>query len=441
MPENNLITKIKHYWDSKSEKQKHAVRGVVIIILVLGIISGAMSARHNNRTPILYEEEEGIFEVSDNDNVKDLWVYDSEQKLSSTTEDVESLKKENTDLKNEITDLKEQFLELKNDLFDEFSPSMEDEVALLRAELEELRKKNSATNKISKNKTEISNPIPSNNFQGSDPFHRYGSKTPNQPSIANNQKATVERSPGIEVFTMPNYKSSCMESDCVSAGSYAFARLLTTGDVETGLNSASDPQPMLFRIESKARGAKKHSSREYRETDIEGCVVIGSAEGKINTEKAYVRLIKMTCENSNGESITQNIEGYVTKASSLGIRGKVIDGTGGLIKNAMLAGLTGQLGSATAQKFNPSVNFQDGFASTSNQSTTDFLASGVGEGIESSGNMIAEFYMDKAEQYSPVIEIAPGQIVEIVFMSEYRLDGSGIDNMQEREEGNHQYQQ
>lgn len=429
-----MLEKVKKYWESRTQKQKHTVKGIMLSSIVLVLITLVVLARRDNMNITLYEEEEqGLFEMEESDNVKDLWHYTNENKLAKTKENVDSLKKENLSLKEEIARIKEDFKDREEAQEQKYKSLISEEIAALREEL----KKPTVKKRVSKEKKAEPEFKVNEQFQGSDPFNRRGRRVANNniSSPSSNNKP-VERSPGIEVFTMPGLTSSCIEEECVSAGSYASAKLLTTGDVETSLNSTSDPQPMLFRVTSKARGALKHGSEEYRETDIIGCVVIGSAEGKINTEKAYVRLVKMTCENDSGESITQNIEGYVTKASSLGIRGRVIDGTNGLIKNAMIANLTGQFGAATSQKFNPQLNFQGGFSSTTNQTAGEYLKGGLGKSIESSGNMIAEYYMKKAEQYSPVIEISPGQEVEIVFMSEYRFDGSGVSVNREEEDNN-----
>ena len=135
-----MFEKLKSYWDSKTEKQKQAVRGVVIVTIVLSVIGGMLSARKNSKI-ILYEEEETIFEVEDNDNVKDSWLYSSEKKLSTTAKDVAKLRKENAQLKDDIARIEQEFAAAKKEILLQYEESVTEEVSVLREEIADLLKK------------------------------------------------------------------------------------------------------------------------------------------------------------------------------------------------------------------------------------------------------------------------------------------------------------
>ena len=52
------------------------------------------------------------------------------------------------------------------------------------------------------------------------------------------------------------------------------------------------------------------------------------------------------------------------------------------------------------------------------------LAQGaVGGGVSNAASMLAEYYIRRAEQYQPVIEMPTGIAVEIVFLSGFQVRG------------------
>jgi conjugal transfer pilus assembly protein TraB len=62
---------------------------------------------------------------------------------------------------------------------------------------------------------------------------------------------------------------------------------------------------------------------------------------------------------------------------------------------------------------------------TQQSSVQDIVGSGVGKGIESSSSRLSEYLIKRAEQYQPVISIAAGIDVELVFIDGVYLDGKG----------------
>ena len=64
------------------------------------------------------------------------------------------------------------------------------------------------------------------------------------------------------------------------------------------------------------------------------------------------------------------------------------------------------------------------------------MKQGVGEGIKKSSDNVADYLIKRAEQYQPVVSIASGKEVELVFVSGTYLDGRIIKVNEEKKQSN-----
>ena len=206
------------------------------------------------------------------------------------------------------------------------------------------------------------------------------------------------------------------------AGSYVKAVVMSGVDASVGVNSQGDPRPVLFRVIGKAKSSVKGGKSQ--EVDLTGCTVTGAASGDLSSERVFVRLLKMTCGRET-ESVTESdIEGYAAALGKAGIRGQVVSREGDFITKSFLAGITSGIGSGIAQRMSTPMAIPSGLA-TQRSSAKDILGSGVGKGIESSGNRLSDYLIERAEQYQPVISIPAGLDVELVFHKGIYIDGRG----------------
>ncbi|WP_158972249.1 TrbI/VirB10 family protein [Chachezhania sediminis] len=205
----------------------------------------------------------------------------------------------------------------------------------------------------------------------------------------------------------------------IPAGSYAPAVVLSGADAATNVGGRENPIPVLLRITGPAVTAAKGRGRPAR-VDITGCTVQGSATGDLSAERVRVRLITMTCVNGRGAVMETKVAGYMTGSGKEGVRGKVVSREGPLVKNAMVAGLVGGLGSAFDAAAMSQLN-QD------NPSLQDSLRGGVAGtlsgGVSSAADTLADYYIARAEQYQPVVSLYGGTKVEIVFIEGVELGG------------------
>jgi conjugal transfer pilus assembly protein TraB len=208
----------------------------------------------------------------------------------------------------------------------------------------------------------------------------------------------------------------------VPPNAYASARVLVGVDATTGTEFGADPKPILLRITGPARSAMTEG--RALETDIIGCLVNGAAYAELSSEKVYVRLERMTCPMNDGSGRTSEteVEGYVAFAGKAGVRGRVISREGDLTERALIAGTLSGLGNSLSQA-RPGGGFLGGGGitlaggdvdtPTAGELATTSIAGGVGQ----AANTLAEYYIERAEQYQPVIEMPTGIDVEIVFLS------------------------
>lgn len=198
--------------------------------------------------------------------------------------------------------------------------------------------------------------------------------------------------------------------------SFARAKVIVGVDASAGVNSQTDPLPVVLRITGPARSV--YQNGKLLTTKIEGCLVNGAARGDLSSEKVYVKLQKMTCPQPGGRYAVSEVKGFLAFGGKTGVRGRVVSREGSLVTQAFLAGLAGGFGRGFSANAN-SV-FQGTNISTNGQrdklSTGEILEGGFGEGVAQTGDMVSKYLIERAEQYQPVIEMPTGVDVEIVFL-------------------------
>ncbi|PKP94603.1 MAG: conjugal transfer protein TraB [Alphaproteobacteria bacterium HGW-Alphaproteobacteria-16] len=204
--------------------------------------------------------------------------------------------------------------------------------------------------------------------------------------------------------------------DYLPPNSFATARVIVGVDASAGVNSQTDPLPVVLRVTGPARSVVDRG--RLLTTSIEGCLVNGAARGDLSSEKVYVKLQRMTCPQPGGRYAVSEVKGFIAFAGKTGVRGRVVSREGSLVTQAFLAGLVGGFGrgfSANANSFLQGTNITTN-GRREQLSTSDILQGGLGEGVSQTGDMVSKYLIERAEQYQPVIEMPTGIDVEIVFL-------------------------
>jgi conjugal transfer pilus assembly protein TraB len=213
--------------------------------------------------------------------------------------------------------------------------------------------------------------------------------------------------------------------DYLPPNSYAPATVIVGVDASAGVSSQTDPLPVVLRITGPARSVMQNG--RVLTTRLTGCVVNGSARGDLSSEKVYVKLAKMTCDQPGGRVAVSEVKGFISFAGKSGVRGRVVSREGSLVSQALLAGIIGGFGrgfSANANSvFSGTMSNADG--TRSKLSAGDILGGGLGQGAGDAADTVSKYLIERAEQYQPVVEMPTGITVDIVF-----LDGVYVRNSQ-----------
>lgn len=190
-------------------------------------------------------------------------------------------------------------------------------------------------------------------------------------------------------------------------GSFARAVLLSGVDAPTGGLARTNPHPVLLRVMDLARLPNRYRSR------VQECFVTAAAYGDLSAERAYMRLEKLSCVLKAGEVMDLAVKGYVTgEDGKNGFRGHVVSKQGQLIARALFAGIASGLGSSIAQSYAQVSTSPLGSVQSVNPS--DIAQVGLATGVSNALEKVADFYIERANELYPIIEVDSARIGEIV---------------------------
>lgn len=208
--------------------------------------------------------------------------------------------------------------------------------------------------------------------------------------------------------------------DYIPAGSYVEAKLIAGADAGVGVSAESNPRPVELRITGDVISAGL-GKNYLRSNKLIGCLLQGTVAGEISSEKAYIKLLVMTCAVKNNTILEIPVKGYVTTKGKVGVRGEVISREGDLVLKSFLSGAIGGIGSGVAQHSSPTGVISGGNLFTQKESVKDIALSGFGRGVGTSSDKLSDYFIKRAEQYQPVISIDGGIDVNIVFQEGFSL--------------------
>ena len=155
--------------------------------------------------------------------------------------------------------------------------------------------------------------------------------------------------------------------------------------------------------------------------------MLAACYGDISSERVYMRLEKLTCtERKTGEVVEMTVNGYVAGEDGRArLRGIVVDRAGESMRNAAIGGFLSGMGNFLSQSHNP-VTFSpaNGLAQTNPMTNPEMLKFGAAKGASGALDKYAEFYIKRAEQMQPVIQVQAGRRVDIVITSGVAFENS-----------------
>jgi len=191
--------------------------------------------------------------------------------------------------------------------------------------------------------------------------------------------------------------------------STAFMRavLLSGLDAPTGGQAQNNPHPVLLRVLDHAQLPNRFRS------DVKDCFILGSGYGDLSAERAYVRTESLSCIREGGEALDTPLKGVIVGPDGkAGVRGRLVSKTGQVLANALVAGLISGLG--TALTSGAIVQSVSPLGATQTVDPSKALQAGLGQGLARGLDRLVQYYISLADKIYPVVEIDPGQIVDVV---------------------------
>jgi len=381
---------------SLKNKKIQIMRGIIAIASLFGLVLFGLwvTAPKNEETQKqtsdkLKDEITKQYKISSQDalNSEENWINKSETKLKE-------MSKENETLKNDLSSLKKQMLEMSAQ---KISDQVEEVQAAPKKELGSLP-------------LPLPNPKPSGKMILETPSSSMG-----EGSLPIPEKEII--SVNLDLPQKDKEEGKNIEN-YIPAGAFSKIILLSGIDAPTGDLAKSDPLPVLMKVQDAAQLPNKFRGK------IKECLVVGAAQGSMSAERGYIRLEKLSCVLSDKKIIEAKITGFVAgEDGKAGFRGTVVSKQGSLIAKAALAGVFAGMGEAISAQYQ--MVSQTALGTVTTMDPKKVAESGLAKGTSNALEKIADFYIARANETFPIIEVDAGRRGEIVLTAgtslEYKL--------------------
>ena len=204
--------------------------------------------------------------------------------------------------------------------------------------------------------------------------------------------------------------------------SFMEANLLTGFDAATSGTSKNSPEPLLLRIKTPAVLPNDIKA------ELSGCFVVAEAVGRLDKERADVRLVSLSCLSNEGKAVIDaQVKGFVTDADSkVGLSGRVVSRMGAATVRAIVAGLFE--GAGDALKASATTTSTSPLGSTSTIDSAQVGKSALGTGLSQGAQTMSDFYLDLVKQTTPVIEVGAAKKITVIISEGKELEIRDIKN-------------
>lgn len=200
----------------------------------------------------------------------------------------------------------------------------------------------------------------------------------------------------------------------VPTGSFVTAVVTGGADANAGVLGQGDTSPIVFQTIDEGflpNGQKSH---------LKNCTITGAVYGELSSERGISRTNRMSCIFPNGDILDIPVKGTAFNFGRNGIRGTAILKNGKIVQMAGISGIVtgiGETGKALSQTTSTSA-----LGATTTIDGQKAALNILGSATSSVGAKLADYYIKLAEQYHPIIELNPGNVVNIVFLEGFPLD-------------------
>lgn len=193
------------------------------------------------------------------------------------------------------------------------------------------------------------------------------------------------------------------------------AVILGGADADASVNGQSKNNGvMLFKFLEEGTLPNGQHSR------LRGCRVSANAYGDISSERAFATLYRLSCAHAGEPIIDREVTGWVFFNGKVGIKGQPL-----MRDNKVMAwaGVSGALsGIASAAQYAQSVQQFGAYGATSVVPSSQIAPYAAYGGAAKAADTLSQYYVKRAEQYHPVIQVGAGNVVTVVFKDGFYLE-------------------
>ena len=250
----------------------------------------------------------------------------------------------------------------------------------------------------------------------------------NEPSYNSNNKAqannfmaaTTENNKTGGIFShqftlQGEHKINQKLGEYLPAGSFVKAIVLGGLDAPAGVTAQSDPRPALLRLVDLS--VLPNKARH----DIKDCHIIAAGFGDVSSERVYLRTERLSCTLKNSRIFEQKIKAYVAGEDGKdGLRGAVLRREGDLLFNSFMSGAISGFGKGMSQSLG--ITSTSPLGSTKTMTGQDVMKSGIYSGMGESADSLQKYFIQRAEQMQPVVQISAGREATIILLEGVELN-------------------
>lgn len=441
---NNPIFKFFSNDKDPNNAQKNQSKNKIVIFAGLIVVLGALMFLVGDKKETSQGSAGNFQIVEENPTAKTQWVGSAVDELTLAKKDLSTLSAKNEALGKEVNELRKLIIDMKKE--DEKtvrnSPRIINNSQLTPQKQIVSEFPNPidiTTDKNSTDETSLYTNFPLPNTQNEE---RFGlTRLGDVPDLDEVEEIRYTPMQGALTFTNiakpkpKEEKEKKLEGHIISTGSIIKAVLLSGMDAPTMTQAKSSPLPVLMKVTDLSI---LPNSFAY---DIIDCFLMGEGYGDLTAERAYVRINNISCITNKREHIDMSLKGAVSgEDGKLGLKGEVVTKQGALLARTLIAGFLQGVGESFANQ-NQIITSGWGGTTTQNDdmSAGESIQAGMFQGLSSSAEKLADFYLKMADQVTPVIEISAGREVNVLVTEMARL--STVTKQQTKQEQQNQNQQ
>ncbi len=203
----------------------------------------------------------------------------------------------------------------------------------------------------------------------------------------------------------------------VPAGTYVKAVVIGGVDANTEVNGASG-QTKVVTVRLIDSG---NIPGGYKSV-LKDCTLLASAYGVASSERVALRGERLTCVAANGNVLETDIIASIYGADGRqDARGRMVYPENKLLSRAFVAGSLSGIGSGIANSM--SSQSISPLGATSVIPGEDIFKYGAAQGVGKGLDKLADYYIKRAEQLQPVVQLGSGSLVTVVVQKGFYLDG------------------